>query len=333
MSDQFDPYREWLGIGPEAHPLDHYRLLGIERFENDPAVIHQAADARMSEVRIHQTGPRGRYTQQLLNEISAARVCLVEAGSKQAYDASLLKGATSTKVPPPAPPMPPPAPLATVQQEIPSVAPVMTTSIPTAKDDPEEVRGGLGKVVMGVVTVLIISAGIWGLGWWAGRQNSDAEQVQKQEDTPKKKDSPAELSTEVVVNQEATGEIGLAATVATLHGKTIRCEVNGLDGQIASWTDGKDWVSWKFKILKPGYFRAEVTYAAAQDAHQGTYLVQIDEEPSKVCTVESPMGTGGRTDEHFFFINRSGTHVLSVKAGNKPGKELMVLKSIRLRPK
>ncbi|MFP6669926.1 MAG: hypothetical protein VB857_00810, partial [Pirellulaceae bacterium] len=147
------------------------------------------------------------------------------------------------------------------------------------------------------------------------------------------KDVDEDLSTEVVVYQQGTGEIGLAAIVATLHGKTIRCEVNGTEGQIASWTDPQDWVSWKFNVLKPGYFKAEVTYAAAQDAHQGTYRIQIDEQPSKACGVESPMGTTGRTDEYFFFINRSGTHVLSVKAGKKPGKELMVLKSIRLCPK
>ena len=180
---------------------------------------------------------------------------------------------------------------------------------------------------------LFVAGGIWGLGWWAGRQDLAAEQGQQKEETTEKKDSSTDLSTEVVVNQEGTGEIGLAATVATLHGKTIRCEVNGLEGQIASWTDPQDWVSWKFKILKPGYFRVDVTYAADQDAHQGTYRIQIDEEPSKECDVESPTGTADRTDEYFFFINRSGTHVLSVKAGNKPGKELMVLKSIRLRPK
>ena len=106
MSDEFDPYREWLGIAPEEHPLDHYRLLGIEQSEHDPTVIHQAADARMNEVRLHQTGPRGRHTQQLLNEIAAARVCLVDADSKQAYD-SRLAGASSIQVPPPAPPLPP----------------------------------------------------------------------------------------------------------------------------------------------------------------------------------------------------------------------------------
>ncbi|MFP6576877.1 MAG: hypothetical protein VB912_17080 [Pirellulaceae bacterium] len=339
MSDEFDPYREWLGLAPDEHPVDHYRLLGLERFENDPTLVHQAADACMNKVRLHQTGPRGRHTQQLLNEIAAARVCLADAASKQAYDSQLTNevtaapqvgGVSAAQVPPPAPPRPPPAPLTGGQIEMATVAPVTSTT--TVEEELEETRGGWGKVVLGLFAVLLIAGGIWGLGWWAGRQDTTEEQVQKKSDE-QKKDLQEDLSTEVVVYQEGTGEIGLAAIVATLHGKTIRCEVNGTEGQIASWTDPQDWVSWKFKVLEPGYFKAEVTYAAAQDAHQGTYRIQIDEEPSKACDVQSPMGTTGRTDEYFFFINRSGTHVLSVKAGKKPGKELMVLKSIRLYPK
>ena len=336
MSDEFDPYREWLGLAPDEHPVDHYRLLGLERFEDDPTLVHQAADACMNKVRLHQTGPRGRHTQQLLNEIAAARVCLVDAASKQAYDsqltnqgtaASQMGGVSSAQVPPPAPPMPPPAPRTGSQIEMAAIAPVTSTT--TVEDELEEAHGGWGKVVLGLFAVLLIAGGIWGLGWWAGHQDTTAEQVQKKPDK-QKKDSQEDLSTEVVVNQEGTGEIGLAATVATLHGKTIRCEVNGLEGQIENWTDSQDWVSWKFKILKPGFFKTEITYAAAQDAHEGTYRIQIDDKPSKACEVQSLMGTTGRTDEYFFFINRSGTHVLSVKAGKKPGKELMVLKSIRL---
>mgnify|MGYP001446848472 CR=1 FL=1 len=41
MSD-FDPYHKWLGIPPHDQPADHYRLLGIERFENDVDVISLA---------------------------------------------------------------------------------------------------------------------------------------------------------------------------------------------------------------------------------------------------------------------------------------------------
>src|SRR5438552_41742 len=88
-SAPFDPYRDWLGIEPHELPADHYRLLGLARFEADPARITSAADERMALVRSFQTGPRGASTQKLLNELATARVCLQNAQSKAAYDAAL----------------------------------------------------------------------------------------------------------------------------------------------------------------------------------------------------------------------------------------------------
>jgi len=40
----FDPYHKWLGIPPDEQPPDHYRLLAVRRFEDDPDVIAAAAD-------------------------------------------------------------------------------------------------------------------------------------------------------------------------------------------------------------------------------------------------------------------------------------------------
>ena len=70
----FDPYREWLGIEPHEMPADHYRLLGLPRFEADAGKIVAAADGRMALIRSNQTGPRGAYAHTLLNEISAAKL-------------------------------------------------------------------------------------------------------------------------------------------------------------------------------------------------------------------------------------------------------------------
>ncbi|HQU46307.1 MAG TPA: hypothetical protein PK867_26105 [Pirellulales bacterium] len=42
MPETFDPYRKWLGISPKDQPPDHYRLLGIELFDDDPDVIEAA---------------------------------------------------------------------------------------------------------------------------------------------------------------------------------------------------------------------------------------------------------------------------------------------------
>ncbi|HEX5106626.1 MAG TPA: hypothetical protein VFV87_22555, partial [Pirellulaceae bacterium] len=89
MSAPFDPYHKWLGIPPEEQPPHHYRLLGIKPLESDPDVIESAADQRMVHLRSFQAGQYGALSQKLLNEVSAARLCLLEGTKKAAYDAQL----------------------------------------------------------------------------------------------------------------------------------------------------------------------------------------------------------------------------------------------------
>ena len=89
MTEQFDPYYKWLGIPPEEQPPHHYRLLGLRCFEGDAEVIESAADQRMLHLRTFQTGRRSVECQRLLNEVAAARVCLLNADQKNAYDTQL----------------------------------------------------------------------------------------------------------------------------------------------------------------------------------------------------------------------------------------------------
>jgi hypothetical protein len=91
MAESFDPYYTWLAIPPEEQPADHYRLLGVRRFEANEEVILNASDQRMAYVRTFQTGKRSKESQLLLNEISAAQVCLLNAEKKQAYDEDLRR--------------------------------------------------------------------------------------------------------------------------------------------------------------------------------------------------------------------------------------------------
>lgn len=89
MAAHFDPYHKWLGISPKDQPPNHYRLLGIELFEGDPDVIDSAADQRMAHVRTFQAGQNSADSQRLLNELSAARICLLDALKKTPYDDAL----------------------------------------------------------------------------------------------------------------------------------------------------------------------------------------------------------------------------------------------------
>ena len=86
MTEQFDPYRKWLGIPERDQPPHHYRLLGIEPFEDDQEVIANAADARMAHIKTFQAGKHSDHSQRLLNELAAAKVCLLTPAKKAEYD-------------------------------------------------------------------------------------------------------------------------------------------------------------------------------------------------------------------------------------------------------
>jgi Ca2+-binding EF-hand superfamily protein len=89
MSEDFDPYFKWLGIPPEQQPPNHYRLLGLPEFTDDADVVSHAVDRLMAHLRTFQSGPNSAHSQKLLNEISGARVCLLNADSKAEYDHQL----------------------------------------------------------------------------------------------------------------------------------------------------------------------------------------------------------------------------------------------------
>lgn len=103
VAECFDPYYTWLGIPPEEQPADHYRLLGVRQFEPSEQVIINAADQRMAYLRTLQTGKRSKESQDLLNEIATAQVCLLDGTKKLAYDEALrrkLAPASAASLPP-----------------------------------------------------------------------------------------------------------------------------------------------------------------------------------------------------------------------------------------
>ena len=105
-SAAFDPYHRWLGIPPEEQPADHYRLLGIARFECDPEVIRDAATRQMGHVRTYHLGPHAELSQQILNELGMAKACLLDPQKKAAYDAALREQQRAAVSEIPAPPAP-----------------------------------------------------------------------------------------------------------------------------------------------------------------------------------------------------------------------------------
>jgi len=98
MSDSFNGYHVWLGIPLSEQPPNHYRLLGISIFESDLDVIDHAADRQMAHVRTFQSGRNGALSQQILNELASARVCLLSPEKKADYDGALRQKMSATPV-------------------------------------------------------------------------------------------------------------------------------------------------------------------------------------------------------------------------------------------
>jgi hypothetical protein len=94
----FDPYHKWLGIPPAEQPPNHYRLLGISLFESDPDVIDAAANRQMGYVQGFANSDYATDSQKLLNELAAARICLLDGERRATYDAGLGYRTASSQV-------------------------------------------------------------------------------------------------------------------------------------------------------------------------------------------------------------------------------------------
>src|SRR5436190_6768485 len=196
-TEVFDPYREGLGIEPRELPADHYRLLGLARFEVDAAKIATAADDRMRLIRSNQTGPRGAFAYTLLNEITAAKLCLLSPVAKTQYDQflrqrmqaphaaapvaffptavplqalppayarQLFAGAPTLEPPLASPPVVPvAAPLAPPKQTRKSELAIDPDKVPEESETEPAKNSRLRTAGLMAVAVLIIAGGIWGV--------------------------------------------------------------------------------------------------------------------------------------------------------------------------
>jgi hypothetical protein len=155
VSDIFDPYHKWLGIPPKDQPPHHYRLLGIEPWESDLDVIEHAADQRMAHLRMFQIGRNAEASQRILNEVAAAKTCLLNPRTKATYDAQLRAALRAAQEPSPAAPAFPPltdvGPGA-AQARLPRGAPVRKRGHSQVTPEMRKiVLGGLAGLVIGYV--------------------------------------------------------------------------------------------------------------------------------------------------------------------------------------
>ncbi|MFP6695164.1 MAG: hypothetical protein VB875_19215, partial [Pirellulales bacterium] len=141
MPEAFDPYYKWLAIPPKDQPPNHYRLLGVELFEADGDVIANAADSRMAQLRLYQTGGHVNDAQRLLNEVASARTCLLNTERKVEYDEQLRAESGSAEV----------VATVTMVEAIPQAKPLPVASVDDGGEEetPESVGEGFPAIDVG----------------------------------------------------------------------------------------------------------------------------------------------------------------------------------------
>src|SRR6185503_4910621 len=85
-------------LDPQIERPDVYELLGIQPSETQEKVIASAADRAASRVRSHRPGPHAAEWANLLDEIAAAKKCLLDPTSRRQYD-RLKSAAKKTEAP------------------------------------------------------------------------------------------------------------------------------------------------------------------------------------------------------------------------------------------
>ena len=89
MPQTLDVYRDWLGIKETNRPLSYYQLMRLKKFEDDQAKIREHYRKMNAHVRKYAAGDFAKQSQDLLNELSRAMLCLTDVRRKREYDASM----------------------------------------------------------------------------------------------------------------------------------------------------------------------------------------------------------------------------------------------------
>jgi hypothetical protein len=137
MSVKFNPYHQWLAVPEGIQVPNHYELLGLRVGEDSAELIRSAAAQRSRCLEPLLAGEQGMLARRLLDEIAAARSCLLDRRAKADYDRQLQRGDEAPADERPLPPCPAEPPLAPNSGRTPP-APDPAGAVPAGGEDRSE---------------------------------------------------------------------------------------------------------------------------------------------------------------------------------------------------
>lgn len=331
---EFNPYIDWLEIDPALCPPNYYDLLGIAPFESNRQVIEEAFEQRLALIRTFQTGPRGALTQDIINEVMRARLCLLDTTNKQKYDHGLrtnnLPHVTSDH----------PA------DDLSGAPPIVNGDSPfihvdsgneTGKQDGTNSARKIPVLYMAACVAAV--AIIWGLVSWSrsgsatelkNRQTADEDREKpiKPENSPKIV-NPVEIDKGILPG--ANNSFILSAENADTSDSTAKV-LDTSDGTLlGNWKPTQTKVTWSIWINTPGYYEAMVSYNATTNGDYSRVVVGTDESFSKSTKMRRAEKLDTFFEEEFIVLFRkAGGHTVTISVEGEPGD--FRLKEIILRP-
>ena len=134
-----------------------------------------------------------------------------------------------------------------------------------------------------------------------------------------------------VITQSADGTLARKAAEAVPHGSTIKYESE--KNCVGYWTDAKDWVSWDFKVEKPGTFEVELMLACDAASGGSEFVIALGDQKATGTVAATGSWTQFATVKlGTLQIANAGKHTLTVKATKKPKLAVMNLRTLVLRP-
>lgn len=136
-----------------------------------------------------------------------------------------------------------------------------------------------------------------------------------------------------VIPQAEDGTVVLKAVDAVVRGTNARYESGGGKDNIGFWTNPDDYVIWRFKIIKPGTFDAQVTFACVAGSGGSEYTLSVAKQKISGKVKDTGSWTNFVTEKvGTVKIEKAGTYNLSVKPETMPAGAVMNLKSVTLVP-
>jgi len=329
MPDNFDPYQQWLGIAPHEQPADYYRLLGLAQFENNQGAIEKAADQRASHIQMFASGGTERTAKTILNELAAARLCLLDPQAKQQYDGALktliaTSGGGSHRPPPPVSPAP--------QGGVPADGSQVDASLSASSPDAMDEEGPLPIYLqtwfpLSLVGVVLLLAIVLGVVWYTRSGPAEPPPVAAADppETPPVPPPVVEEFQQAAVGQDSAGVVTLTPSQAKLGGGATLTSSGG-DLVIGNWSSLDGSATWQVRIGEGVFHTVKLLYAA-QD--RGKYLLEVnDTKKTRSIRPSDPGETS--IDEFLIRLPAGREYTLTIRASELQGAELMELKSIQL---